>query len=214
MGIETYKGAIASDTAWDLLPKRRPEFRGRRGRETGTRRQQAKSGAMAFVALLAFGIMGCAATPPPPAAALSPDLRSLTTQVNEAVGFDPELAPVFVAFEPSGTERPDGEPFGRVISNGQAWARLTGPQRSHVMKKLAASFTRLFLKSPPCTADTVTIDVVTDKQRKIGWFAVQASKRNYTYHLSSCSGGEAADKAPLSTAVWRLMGGRSAGRCL
>ncbi|HTU03635.1 MAG TPA: hypothetical protein VMG58_17515 [Candidatus Sulfotelmatobacter sp.] len=161
-------------------------------------RRDATYGALALLALFA-GMTACAsihqaATPLP----LSADLRTFTAQVNEAVANDPELSPVFGAFEPSGTDRPEAEPFGRVIANGTAWAKLTGLQRSHVLKKLAASFTRLFLESPARTADTATIDVVADKRHRVGWFTVRPSKRDYTYHLSSYSSGDAWQRFRMS----------------
>ena len=82
-------------------------------------RRQRSYRVLALLALLAAGVSACASTPPAATPALTPDFHSLAGQVNEAVVNDPELASVFLAFEPSGTEHPDAEPFGRIVTRHQ-----------------------------------------------------------------------------------------------
>jgi hypothetical protein len=111
------------------------------------------------------------------------DLQALTNQFNTALTKDQELAAIFGPFRPTGTKHPVSEPFGNLAVNRQAWSDLSAAQRERVMKKVAATFTALFLNSPVRRADVATVYLV-DGGSDVGWFHVQASREDYSYRLA------------------------------
>ncbi len=130
-------------------------------------------------------LTACAMFKDDPQAKIIPraDLQALTTQFNAAIAKDSELAPVLGPFRPTGTKRPDTEPFGNIPVNQKAWANLTPAQRAQITKKAAATFSELFLKSPISSVDTATIYLVEGRS-DIGWFHVRASRGDYLYRLA------------------------------
>jgi hypothetical protein len=111
------------------------------------------------------------------------DLQALAEQFNAAVAKDSELASILGPFQPTGTKRPDTEPFGNIPVNQKAWGNLNPAQRDQLIKKAAATFSALFLKSPVSSVDTATVYLVEGRS-DIGWFHVRASRGDYLYRLA------------------------------
>ncbi len=111
------------------------------------------------------------------------DLQALVEQFNAAVVQDPELAPILGPFRPTATKRPDTEPFGNIPVNQKAWGDLSPAQRDQVVKKAAATFSGLFLKSPISSVDAATVYLVAGRS-DVGWFHVRASRGDYLYRLA------------------------------
>ncbi len=111
------------------------------------------------------------------------DLQALTEQFNTAIAKDPELAAVFERFRPTGTNRPDTEPFGNLAVKRKAWSDLSAAQRDRVVKKAAAAFSALFLNSPVRRADVATVYLV-EGGSDVGWFHVRASRGDYLYRVA------------------------------
>jgi hypothetical protein len=111
------------------------------------------------------------------------DLQVLAEQFTAAIAKDSELASILGPFQPTGTKRPDTEPFGNIPVNQKAWGNLTPAQRDHVIKKAATTFSALFLKSPVSSVDTATVYLVEGRS-DVGWFHVRASRGDYLYRLS------------------------------
>ena len=111
------------------------------------------------------------------------DLQALTNQYNAALAGDPELSPVFGAFKPTGTKKPDTESFGVLAIKGKAWTGLGPDQRDRVVKKAASTFTDLFLQSRIKTVKTATIHLVGDGKYDVGWFDVRKEKGDYSYRF-------------------------------
>ena len=112
------------------------------------------------------------------------DLQALAEQFNAAIAKDAELAPVLGRFQPTGTKRPDTEPFGDLAVNRKAWDDLSAAQRDSVVKKVAATFSALFLNSPVRRADVATVYLV-GAGSDVGWFHVSAERGDYSYRLAN-----------------------------
>ncbi len=130
-------------------------------------------------------LTGCTMFKSDPNAKIIPraDLQALTAQFNTAIAGDSELAPIFGPFRPTGTKRPDTEPFGNIPVNQKAWGALSPAQRDQVVKKAAATFAALFLKSPISSIDAATVYLVEGRS-DVGWFHVRASRGDYLYRLA------------------------------
>ncbi|HTU00526.1 MAG TPA: hypothetical protein VMG58_01870, partial [Candidatus Sulfotelmatobacter sp.] len=88
-------------------------------------------------AIIVLCLTSCFFSKPGPNDVVIPraDMQALTSQYNAAVAGDPELSPVFGAFKPTDTRKPDTESFGTLAVKGKAWAALTVDQREQVIKK-------------------------------------------------------------------------------
>ena len=130
-------------------------------------------------------LTACAMSKNDPEAIIIPraELKALTEQFNNAVAKDPELAAIFGRFRSSGTKRPDTEPFGNMAVNRKAWDGLSAAQRDSVVKKVAATFSALFLNSPVRRADVATVYLV-EGGSDVGWFHVRAAQGDYFYRLA------------------------------
>jgi hypothetical protein len=111
------------------------------------------------------------------------DLQALTNQFNTSIAKDPELTAIFGPFQPTGTKHPDTEPFGNLAVNRKAWGKLSAAQRDRVVKKVAATFSGLFLESPVRRADVATVYLV-EGGSDLGWFHVRASQGDYLYRVA------------------------------
>lgn len=140
---------------------------------------------LSLLVLSAAFLTACATSKNDPNAKIIPsaDLRALTEQFNTAIAKDPELAAVFGSFRSTGTYRPDTEPFGNLAVNRKSWGDLSAAQRDSVVKKVAATFSALFLNSPVRRADVATVYLV-EGGSDLGWFHVRASRGDYTYRLA------------------------------
>jgi truncated hemoglobin YjbI len=144
--------------------------------------------AMRLLGLLVLSVAfltACAMSKNDPEAKIIPraDLKALTEQFNTAVAKDPELAAIFGPFRSTGTKRPDTEPFGSMAVNRKAWDDLSAAQRDSVVKKVAATFSALFLNSPVRRADVATVYLV-EGGSDVGWFHVRAARGDYFYRLA------------------------------
>ncbi len=130
-------------------------------------------------------LTACATSKNDPDAKIIPraDLKALTEQFNNAVAKDPELAAIFGPFRSTGTKRPDTEAFGDLKVNRKAWDDLSAAQRDSLVKKVAATFSALFLNSPVRRADVATVYLVGGGS-DVGWFHVRADPGDYSYRLA------------------------------
>ncbi len=111
------------------------------------------------------------------------DLQALVEQFNATVAADREMASIFGPLRPTGTKRPDTEPFGNIPVNRKTWGELSPAQRDRVVKKAAETFSALFFKSPVSSVDTATV-YLTEGSSDIGWFHARASRGDYLYRLA------------------------------
>ncbi len=142
---------------------------------------------MRHLALLVFSVAfltACATTKTEPEKIIPrADLQALTNEFNTAITKDSELKAVFGQFRPTGTKHPEAEPFGNLAVNRKAWDDLGAAQRDRVVKKVAATFSGLFLESPVRRADVATVYLV-EGGSDLGWFHVRASQGDYLYRVA------------------------------